>query len=391
MPCNRREAWGTLLWEETHELCFTNINWQTRQNNLTAEQCKTKRLQETSPKTGDIQLPWSWQWDDRMLVILLIKITMTMMAKPLMMKIMNDTEKCHMRFSRILGTVEYVSDFELTTQMKSKAATTCLVCESVEIKAEWCRLRLSFASFFIAQQCHNWVLSVSVCVLRYLLSIIYLASLRCFTSYHSTIRLCNIATSVIHYTIPVVTTSLLSFLIFSKSNACSRTRQVDSAASKHRSSRTISMSQPQHRRLERQHQVCHAVHAEQSSENDERCPKTAEWWTLYLFSANVIHKCRIFLCHVSLAESKQYGRSDSVQLCWGIVEAKVRQHSLPHGKTVQVCGTLASPASPQMQQVWLQNVQLKGTEMGASERAPGSAAWNSRKIQNKFVSCKFPW
>ena len=90
-----------------------------------------------------------------MLVILLIKITMTMMAKPLMMKIMNDTEKCHMRCSRILGTAEYVSDVELTTQMKSKAAATCLVCESVEIKAEWCRLRLSFASFFIAQQCHN--------------------------------------------------------------------------------------------------------------------------------------------------------------------------------------------------------------------------------------------
>lgn len=44
---------------------------------------------------------------------------------------------------------------------------------------------------------------------------------------------------------------------------------------------------------------------------------------------------------------------------------------------VQVCETLASPASPQMQ-VWLQNVQLKGTEMGASERAPGSAAWNRK-------------
>ena len=81
--------------------------------------------------------------------------TMMMMMMMMMMKTMNDTGKSHMRCSRIPGTAEYVSDFELTTQIKSKAVATCLVCESVEIKAEWCRLRLSFASFFIAQQCHN--------------------------------------------------------------------------------------------------------------------------------------------------------------------------------------------------------------------------------------------
>lgn len=184
-------------------------------------------------------------------------------------------------------------DVELTTQMKSKAAATCLVCESVEIKAEWCRLRLSFASFFNAQQCHNWVLSVSVCVLQYLL----LASLWCFLlPITRQFGFATLQCNPLHHLGRDNVFAFWSFL--SQMPAPGRGRWILQQASTDPAGRSVwaSLSTEDCKGSIKCVMQCMQQNNRVKMMKGVQKPQSDERYTF--FSANVIHKCRIFLCHV---------------------------------------------------------------------------------------------
>lgn len=219
------------------------------------------------------------------------------MAKPLMMKIMNDTEKCHMRCSRILGTAEYVSMLNWQRKWKARQRQLALFAKA------W-RSRLSGAGWGFPSPRSSMRNSATTEYSLYLFvffsifcPFFYLASLWCFLlPITRQFGFATLQCNPLHHLGRDNVFAFWSFL--SQMPAPGRGRWILQQASTDPAGRSVwaSLSTEDCKGSIKCVMQCMQQNNRVKMMKGVQKPQSDERYTF--FSANVIHKCRIFLCHV---------------------------------------------------------------------------------------------